>query len=189
MPRPSAEQQTADDIREALLRGTDEGGLPVGWTYASADAVPTPDRAVEAPTPVDDVPLGTDLPGPRLSRNGVSYFCRGCETVLARRSATSVPKTFCAACEVTWNQRRVRAANRTARQQISLPTALLDRLQELAEQIEYAVGGAVMEFRRRRIPNGGPIDDLMLASKDLAALLIEVRDAREAGARQVGAGA
>lgn len=184
--RPSSENLRTDDIRQALNNGCDEAGLPMGWRYADDEAIPTPDRPVEAVVPVDELPLGEEVPGPRLSRNGKSFFCRSCATVLERRSRTADPGTFCDECRTAWNQRRMRVANRRSRGQVSVPLEVVAQLQSFADDIHEAVGDAVMQYRRLKVTDGSPIDRLMRTAKDMSALVEDLNRQVRTGARNIG---
>lgn len=185
--RPSSDKQSTDDIRAALVRGKDEAGLPLGWKYDGEEGIPAPDRPVEASVPLDDLPPDKDMPGPRLSRNGKSFFCRSCATVLDRRGTSTTPATLCDDCRAEWNKRRMRRANRSARGQVSVSLDSISQLQSFADDIQMAVGDAVMQYRRLRVTDGSPIDRLMRTAKDMSALVEDLTSQVRTGARDVGA--
>lgn len=173
-------------MRAALARAQDEAGLPVGWRYEGDEEVPALDRPVEALVPVDEIPLGEEVPGPRLSRNGTSFFCRSCTTVLESRSRTATPGTFCDHCRTAWNQRRMRVANRKSRGQVSVPLEVVAQLQSFADDIHEAVGDAVMQYRRLKVTDGSPIDRLMRTAKDMSALVEDLNNQVRTGTRNIG---
>lgn len=187
MSRPSSDNQRTDDIRTALVRAQDEAGLPVGFTYDGDEGIPTPDRPVEASVPVDDLPLEEEMPGPRLSRNGKSFFCRSCATVLARRGTSATPATLCDGCRAEWNKRRMRRTNRSARGQVPVSLDAISQLQTFADDIQMAVGDAVMQYRRLKVTDGSPIDRLMRTAKDMSALVDDLTSQVRTGARDIGA--
>lgn len=173
-------------MRAALALAQDEAGLPVGWRYQGDEEVPMPDRPIEALVPVDELPLGEEVPGPRLSRNGKSFFCRSCATVLERRSRTADPGTFCDECRTSWNQRRMRVANRKSRGQVSVPLEVVAQLQSFADEIHEAIGDAVMQYRRLKVTDGSPIDRLMRTAKDMSALVEDLNRQVRTGTRTIG---
>ncbi|MDN4161132.1 hypothetical protein [Nocardioides abyssi] len=153
-------------------------GIPLGYRYEAASAVPVDVRPVVAPKPISEFPKGPSGqagPGARVGRDQRTYWCLSCETAVP-----TATRTWCKRCsnKRDADARRVsRAAEEGRPSEVSFPLEVLTELVRYTEAVIDTIGVATMEFDRVHM-SGGAIDDLMLATKDLAGYLSrEIRPA------------
>lgn len=164
-----------------------ETGIPLGYRYSSVLDIPVDVRPVVNAKNLADYPKGPSGqrgPGARMGRDRKTFWCLTCNTAVATPS-----KTWCRSCETARNAagRRASRAEEAGRPtSITFPVEVLAELVRLSDAVIDRIGDATMEFDRPHM-TGGAIDDLMLATKDLAGYLTrEIRPSvRQASFRTV----
>lgn len=153
-------------------------GIPLAYRYPSVLDIPIDVRPVinaKALSGYPKGPTGQQGPGARQGRDQKTFWCLSCDTAVDKAT-----KTWCRRCELDRNsagrkESRAEAAGRATT--VTLPIEVLVKLVGLSDAVIDRIGDATLEFDRPHMI-GGAIDDLMLATKDLAGYLTrEVRPA------------
>lgn len=148
-----------------------ETGIPLGYRYQSVFDIPIDVRPVVNVKNLADYPkgpTGQQGPGARQGRDRKTYWCLTCDTAVPTST-----KTWCRKCEADRNAagRRVSRAEAAGRPtSVAFPVEVLNELVRLSDEVINRIGDATLEFDRAHM-TGGAIDELMLATKDLARYL------------------
>lgn len=153
-------------------------GIPLAYRFPTVFDIPVDVRPVVNAKPLSNYPkgpTGQPGPGPRQGRDRKTFWCLSCDTAVDKAT-----KTWCRKCELARNsagrkESRADAAGRPTH--ITFPVDVLTELVRRSDAVIERIGDATLEFDRPHM-TGGAIDDLMLATKDLAGYLSrEVRPA------------
>lgn len=146
-------------------------GVPLGYRYPSVFEIPVDLRPMLNTKPLRNFPKGPTGqrgPGARQGRDRKTFWCLSCESAVKNQATT-----WCRQCENKRNAMSRQASRATAAGRpttVTLPIEVLVRLVSLSDAVVDRISAATLEFVRPNM-NGGAIDDLMLATKDLAAYL------------------
>lgn len=148
-----------------------ESGIPLGYRYESVLDIPIDVRPVSTAWSVSKFPKGPNGrqgPGPRMGRDQKTYWCRSCETAVSTKT-----RSWCRPCENerNANARRIsRAAGAGRATSVEFRLEVLVELVRRSEAVIDRIALATIEFDRVTM-TGGAIDELMIATKELAGYL------------------
>ena len=135
--------------------------LEAGLEFERSDLIPDGSMPTRKPIPARELPLAADRRtfGARSGSDGTRW-CYSCNTTLDPTGTRS----FCQPCQVTRNG--MSQAQRRTNNAIPLTRAEAEAIVARADAVMNALVTATVHFERPYM-NGGWIDRLMLATKDL----------------------
>lgn len=135
--------------------------LDAGLTFERSDLIPDASMPNRKPIPARELALSTERRpfGARTGSDGTRW-CYSCDTTLESDGGRS----FCQPCQVTRNG--MSQAQRRTNNAIPLTRAEAEAIVARADAVMAALGRASVHFERPYM-NGGWIDRLMLATKEL----------------------